>query len=761
MRLSTQIAISMLIAVFCVGLLAGEAVRYFETSRLQSQLKERADLTISLLNGLMLEAIIVEDIPVLGTALHQAVTRNPALLEISVFDGIGHLIARYPERKQPHNNASEFSQAVTFEGESFGRISVLWSLADGQSQIESSVAQARIYAAVALAILAVLFLFLTYKLVLYPLSIVHSRMSATLSGNPWSNLKLPRLASKEFSSLSSSVTTLENVLTERTQREEALQRAQIKAEAASKTKSEFLANMSHEIRTPMNGVIGMAELMLETKLNRDQRLYTETIANSGAALLTIINDILDFSKIEAGKMTFEEEPFNLHRAMEDIVTLVAAQAAQNHVEVSLRYAPELNQVFIGDAGRIRQIVTNVIGNAVKFTHDGQVIANVSGQSKNGKTKLSISIKDTGVGIPEQSLKSIFNEFEQVEGAANRKFEGTGLGLAISTRLIRMMGGKIEVISEVGKGSTFTIRISLHESSENVGMEIDEEADLSGKHVLIVDDLEINRVILSEQLRNWGASFETANSAMSALDLLGDLNRAAQPFDIMILDFQMPKIDGFELAKRIRTMAGFAETPMILLSSVEQTAESKIQKEYGFSEVLMKPARAAVLKWAIATALNIEKQPSESIAAAASQSFSQIQHDLKGLKLLVAEDNKTNRLVVKTMLKKEGVQMLFAENGISARDNYASFAPEIILMDMSMPEMDGLEATKAIRQIETELLLPHCPIIALTANAMRGDRERCIDAGMNDYLCKPIVKKKLLSHLLKWRAMNSNPAKKEA
>ena len=751
MRLSTQIAISMLFAVCCVGLLAGEAVRYFETSRLKSQLQESAELTISLLNGLMLEAIIVEDIPVLGTALGQAVARNPALLEIAVSDEDGDVIARYPAKAKTYESASEFSQNVTFQGESFGSISVVWSLKRGLLQIENSVTQTRIYAAVALAFLTALYLFLTYKLVLYPLSVVHGRMSATLRGDPWADLKLPRLASREFLSLSASVTTLDDMLVERTQREAALRIAQINAEAASKSKSEFLANMSHEIRTPMNGVIGMAELMLETKLDRDQQLYTETIANSGAALLSIINDILDFSKIEAGKMSFEEEPFDLHKALEDVVALVASKAAQNNVEVCLRYAPELARVFIGDTGRIRQVVTNIIGNAVKFTRDGQVIINVTGQIENGKTNLRISVQDTGVGIPESNLKSIFSEFEQVEGAANRKFEGTGLGLAISTRLVQMMGGTIDVVSQFGEGSTFTIILPLQASTANLRNDIDMKADLTGKHVLIVDDLDINRMIIGEQLRNWNASFEVAASAVAALDLLGKTGRNKKPFDLVILDFQMPGIDGFELTRRLRRMAGLHEIPIILLSSVEQTSEAKIQKEFGFSAILMKPTRAIVLKSAIATALEMGKTPERKEKTTSIPTETEDAGGLSGLKLLVAEDNKTNRLVVKTMVKKNGIELLFASNGIEALDSFVPFAPDIVLMDMSMPVMDGIEATKAIRQLEAELSLPRCPIIALTANAMKGDRELCLKAGMDDYLSKPIVKTKLLGNLKKWRS----------
>ena len=313
----------------------------------------------------------------------------------------------------------------------------------------------------------------------------------------------------------------------------------------------------------------------------------------------------------------------------------------------------------------------------------------------------------------------------------------------------MMGGRIEVRSELRKGSTFTIHLPLKATSALVETSYDLAADLTGKHILVVDDLEINRTILSEQLRNWNATFEVASSALSALAILETATEEHRKFDLVVLDCQMPGTDGFELAKRIRAQPAYAGLPMILLSSVEQTAEVKSQKEFGFAEILMKPARSVVLKSAISGALKIEKKP-DPVKKPRSADLSTTDVPTKCMKLLVAEDNKTNQLVVRTMLKQAQVDLKIAQNGVEAKDLYLSFKPDMVLMDMSMPEMDGLQATREIRLIEAEFNLTRCPIIALTANAMKGDRDLCLSAGMNDYLSKPIVKAKLLEALEKWR-----------
>lgn len=755
MRLSTQIALSLLSVAIIVGVVIGEVERRYETVRLNADLQEQADLTVSLIGGLLIESILVRDIPVINTALEQAVVLSSKLISITVFDANGKKMSHFTEIKfTDFANTRTYTKDIVYEGEKFGSMEIIWSTTEGQQMIAQSVNFARASTIATLSIISALFLALVSRLAMRPLQIVHDRMTRTMNRDIAKNDQLPNFASLEFNALNKSVSALETALSERDQREQELRIASDEAAKASKSKSEFLANMSHEIRTPMNGVIGMAELILETDLDRNQRLYAETIAKSGSALLTIINDILDFSKIEAGKLELDPLPFDLHKALEDIVTLVAAKACQKDVEVTLRFDPELPSGYLGDVGRIRQIMTNIIGNAAKFTLSGYVLINVSGQMLDDTVRLKFDIEDTGIGIPEEKLNSIFNEFEQVEGTANRNFEGTGLGLAISTRLIRIMGGDISVKSKVGKGSTFTVYLDLPVTNATSDEETDFITDFTGKTALIVDDLPVNLNILSERLRSWGVECKTASSGKEALRLLKDTYKAGNMFDFAILDFQMPGMHGAMLAEHIREDANFDNLPIIMLSSVDQGIGLATKKRLRIDETLLKPARAQVLRTAVASALKFESPPQQITVEQPIQ-----EHTNPSVKpplnILVAEDNKTNQLVLKTMLRLLKAHLTIVQNGREAVDIFLDLQPDLILMDMSMPEMDGLEATQKIRNIEAEFNQRRTPIIALTANAMKGDRQRCIDAGMDDYLSKPIRKNKLLDTIEKWRDTKSS------
>jgi signal transduction histidine kinase/CheY-like chemotaxis protein len=642
------------------------------------------------------------------------------------------------------NEIRLFQREIQFEGEPFGAIRVQWSTREGQAIIDSNVWETQVSTIVGVVALSGLFLFLTHTLAMRPLQQIHERMSCAISGTRYTAKRIPWYVSREFRALEFSVGVLEETFDERDEREHALEDARKNSDIANRTKSEFLANMSHEIRTPMNGVIGMAELILETELDDDQVIYAETIAKSGSALLTIINDILNFSKIEAGKMELEPAPFNLQTALEDVVTLLSPKAVEKGVEVTLRYAPELPTMFEGDVGRIRQIVTNVAGNAVKFTLDGYVYIDVNGRNSGDTTYLQISVTDTGIGIPNDQISKVFNEFEQVDSAATRKFEGTGLGLAISTRLMRLMGGKISATSVPDEGSVFTISLPLPNTDVFEDRSPTEPIDMAGLNVLVVDDLALNRHILNERLSSWGVQVTLAESGPAALRCLEVEDAEGNGFDLVIQDYQMPEMDGKELAERIRAHPKYATLPLIILSSVEQPMDLKTRQEIGQCELILKPIRSTQLRTVISRALSLGRQPVEKTTEEVEPLT-----ELGRINILIAEDNKTNQLVVKTMLKKTPANIIFTENGLETIERYKEKAPDVILMDMSMPVMDGMEATYHIRQIEDEGGLRHCPIIALTANAMASDRERCINVGMDDFLSKPIGKAALIEALQRW------------
>lgn len=747
MGLGVQIALSMALAAVLVTFLVGEYERRSETDRMNADLLAQADLTVSLISGLMIEPIIIQDTPVLNSAMQESIARNPKLLAISIKDNDGSVIA-HTERDDlfTTTNVSHFERDIIVEGEPFGTMEVTWSTAEGQALIDANVRRSMLTIAATVFVLSVLFLLQTSLLAMRPLRNIHERMSAVIAGQPHDRVALPSFVSREFIALDHSVDVLQTSFAERDKREIALKEAKDSADKASRAKSDFLANMSHEIRTPMNGVIGMAELILETDLDEDQRLYAEVISKSGSALLSIINDILNFSKIEVGKMELEMAPFDLQSAMEDIVTLLAAKASERGVEITLRYDPDLPKVFVGDVGRLRQVLTNIVGNAVKFTLDGYVYIDVNGSECADGYDLRIDVEDTGIGIAPNKIKKIFNAFEQVDSARNRQFEGTGLGLAISTRLMRLMGGDITAKSQEDRGSTFAIKVHLPIGEMQPEVPGGKEAELVGLRVLVVDDLKLNRMILSERLASWNVTAILASSGAEALDILA---RTDERFDLIIQDYQMPRMDGEELAKRIRTMEAYRTTPLIVLSSLEQSMSIAVKEEIGACELLLKPVRSEQLKNTIVRAMSMRPLPAQAEVTIEPE----IGID-RNLNVLVAEDNKTNRLIVKSMLKDVAVSLTFAENGLEALKQYEKIRPDLVLMDMSMPQMDGIEATHAIRKLEDEQTISHCPIIALTANALPEDQARCLQAGMDDFLTKPINKKALVSAIKTWRLQNS-------
>lgn len=519
-------------------------------------------------------------------------------------------------------------------------------------------------------------------------------------------------------------------ITEAVRYEKELKNARARAESASRAKSSFLANMSHEIRTPMNGVVGMADLLQETELNDDQKLYAETIKNSAEALLVIINDVLDYSKIEADKLVLHQEQFDLERSIHELVMLMQPTARDKGLDLLVDYDLFLPTQFTGDHGRIRQVLTNLMGNAVKFTESGHVLIRVVGVPPWGgdNATLHITIEDTGIGIPADKVGHIFGEFNQVDDERNRKFEGTGLGLAISQKLIKMMGGEIWVDSVEGEGASFGLSLTLP-AAETIDPDKARLPD-DLKRALIVDDHEANRAILERQLGVLGVETLGCNNGREALKHIG------KAIDLVLTADVMPEMDGMELAEAIRE-AGH-DMPILLLSSDTNAAENDPSRRH-LQALLQRPAP----RQALFNALQSINLPTSG--APLSTEPSDPETGIRAMRVLAAEDNQTNRLVYSKMVKALDIELKFAENGIEAVDLYKSFQPDIVFMDISMPEMDGKEATRKIRKLEKGSGR-RTPVVAMTAHAMNGDEDGILAAGLDHYLTKPLKKAAIIDHI---------------
>ena len=625
-----------------------------------------------------------------------------------------------------------------------------------------------------------------------------------------------------------------------------------RAELADRAKSEFLANMSHEIRTPMNGVMGMAELLIKTDLDLKQKTFADIIVKSGASLLTIINDILDFSKIDAGQMELDPAPFKLAEAIEDVATLVSSKVAEKDLELVVRIDPALPEMFVGDVGRIRQIVTNLMGNAVKFTEKGHVFIDVSGSIENNTARLKVAIEDTGIGIPQDKAARVFEKFSQVDESATRKHEGTGLGLAISSSLVELMGGTIGVTSEPGEGSTFWFTLELPVHGAMVRKK-HVPVDVSGSRILIVDDNEVNRSILLENMNAWRFDSAAASSGMEALAVMRAMAAQGIQLDCVILDYHMPEMNGGDVAMAIRADESIASIPVVMLTSVDQTEDGQNFSSLGIQGHLVKPARSSLLLETIIRVLQDARdesneiregiamvhaigsaevgetglrgeggeprqlppsKPAVEVAAepetraapapvvreevvvepaattppiaprpempASDEAYTSIkdiaaasalrsasaksggvidEEDALQLEdapvsnsdvidVLVAEDNEVNQIVFRQILQAAGYNFLIAENGREAVELHKKHQPKVICMDVSMPVMNGHEATAEIRAREKDTG-HRTPIIGVTAHAIKGDMEKCFDAGMDDYLAKPVSPDKLEEKITAW------------
>ncbi len=533
---------------------------------------------------------------------------------------------------------------------------------------------------------------------------------------------------------------------------EFVKQAKDEAETANIAKSEFLANMSHEIRTPMNAIIGFSDLLAEEELSQDHIEYVEIIQSSAESLLTIINDILDFSKIEAGKLDLEFIDFDLRTSMEEVVDLLAFKAEEKGLAFSCFLHPQVEGFVNGDPGRLKQILINLANNAVKFTKQGEVA--IRGELEHEtETEICVrfSVADTGIGIPKKAQQKLFQSFSQVDASTTRKFGGTGLGLTISKQLAEMMGGEIGVESQEGKGSTFWFTSLLKKQPQENRQQQVKDIDLTGQRILVVDDNKTNRDILRLQLQAWHCIVEEAEDATAALKLLHLQAQDKAPFVIAFLDLQMPGMDGEALGKIIKSEPAIKDTKLIMFTSIAQRGDARRISEIGFAAYLPKPLKQSLLYDCLVTLLSDGTSKVDRKQLMTRHTLAENRKLNK--KILLVEDSIDNQKIGTWHLKKLGYCVDCVANGIEAVEAVKSIPYDMVLMDCQMPEMDGYEATAAIRKWESELGITNnesrITIIAMTANAMKGDREKCLDAGMDDYIAKPMNATKLQETLEKW------------
>jgi len=724
--------------ILTVGLCAAEFVRYNETKRFGEKIHTDTQALVSELSSSSLQAILLEDKRGLDNNIRRIVDKTPEIEAISIYNRSGLTLTRWLKSDNIDQAwCLDFSHDVMLDGEFFGRIDLKWNVKKQQEEIRAYAAKIYLYAATMSLIQALIVVALINSLVVAPIKQIHDHLLDLKSNKSKDTLNI--VAARELTDLGNSANELGTILELRKQKELELQEA-------SKAKSEFLANMSHELRTPMNGVLGMLSLLKGTSLDPEQKEQVKIAATSGRSLLTLINDILDFSKVEAGKLEFESINFDLEELVEGCSLSLTEQANSKKLELLCDIDADIQQTVTGDPTRLRQVLTNLMGNAVKFTSEGEVKIKVTQVNKeNDIAKLLFSVCDTGVGIKQSALETVFQSFSQADGSTTRKFGGTGLGLAISRKLIEGMGGTIGVKSVLGEGSDFWFEIDLPVSGPTLRSKA-QDASNSTKRVMLIENNPANETLITKLLEEINIEVLAVESGSSALAILRQAITDKRTPETILFSAQLSDMTGEVFARCMEADPEFDDIKLVPMTYVtEQAPDLYPHKNTRIAALITKPVKRSELGKTLERAITgVIENPTEEDAITTSRlkAYSK-------LNVLVVEDNAVNQEVALGMLEKIGFNGDVANNGQEGLDRLAEESFDLVLMDCQMPVLDGYAASTAIREREAANNENRIPIIALTANAMIGDAEKCFAAGMDDYISKPFEEHVLEEKIAHW------------